>query len=415
MGIDEQKEPKKELIKYLNLYDTAYLPVYDEVFNPRGFITWGSDNLYPQYLIELLNKSAKHRAITETKSQMIGGNEWNKTNLSPTAINFIKNPNSKLDLDEILARVAFDLEVHGSFALNVIWSKDRKSIAQIDYIDVSKVRISVDEKKVEDGYYVCKDWINWRKYKPIKYPKFSTTDRSHASQILYVKTYSPGKEYYTVPSYIGANNWIELEWEVSNYHLSSVQNGFAPAMIINFSQGVPSSEEMQDVVKRLKSEYQGSGNSGKVMITFSDGKDNAPVITPIQLNESDKKFIELNKNITEGIMAGHRVVNPSLFGIKTEGELGGSKDIIDYLNIFTAEYIIPRQKMIEKTFNKLARQNGITEILKVNEFKLDLDVQISTSDILAVLQSNLSDEQKKNVLITIGIQPDEAEKLTKQS
>ena len=114
-------------------------------------------------------------------------------------------------------------------------------------------------------------------------------------------------------------------------------------------------------------------------------------------------------------MAGHRVVNPSLFGIKTEGELGGSKDIIDYLNIFKAEYVIPRQKMIEKIFNKLARQNGITEVIKVNEFKLDLDVQISTGDILAVLQSPLSQEQKKNVLITIGIQPDEAEKLTKQS
>lgn len=410
MGIDEQK-PKKEFIKYLSLYDTTYLPIYDEVFNPKGFITWGENNLYPQYLIELLNKSAKHRAITETKAQMIGGNEWNKTNLSQGAIKFIKNSNSKLDLDEILARISFDLEVHGSFALNIIWSRDRNSIAQVEYIDVSKVRISVDENKNEDGYYICKDWYNSRKYTPVKYHGFSTIDRSEASQILYVKTYTPGKEFYTVPSYIGANNWIELEWEVSNYHLSSVQNGFAPGMIINFSQGIPTSEEMGDVVKRLKSEYQGSGNSGKVLITFSDGKDNAPIITPINLNDSDKKFIELNKNITEGIMAGHRVVNPSLFGIKTEGELGGSKDIVDYLNIFTAEYVIPKQKLIEKVFNKLSRENGITEILKVNEFKLDLDVQISTQDILAVLQSPITDIQKKNVLIAIGIQPDEAEKL----
>lgn len=411
---ENKKKVNKEFIKYVNLYDTAYLPTYDEVFNPRGFITWGENNLYPQYLIQLLNKSAKHRAITETKSQMIGGNEWNKSELSQEAINFIKNPNSKLDLDEILARISFDLEVHGSFALNIIWSKDRRSIAQIDYVDVSMLRISVDDDKKEDGYYICKNWNNWRKFTPIKYPKFSITDRTEASQILYVKTYSPGKEWYTVPSYIGANNWIELEWEVSNYHLSSVQNGFAPGMIINFSQGIPSSEEMTDVVKRLKSEYQGSGNSGKVLITFSDGKENAPIITPIELNESDKKFIELNKNITEGIMAGHRVVNPSLFGIKTEGELGGSKDIIDYLNIFTAEYVIPRQKLIEKTFNKLIRINGVTEKLEINKFKLDLDVQTSTGDILAVLTSPLSENQKVNVLIAIGLTLDEAKKLVQQ-
>ncbi len=406
------EEPKQnKLFRVVNLHESTYLPRYDEPFNPKGFVSWGENNFYPRYLIELLNKSAKHRAITETKSQMIGGNEWNKENLSQDAISFIKNKNGKFDLDEILARVAFDLEVHGSFALNVIWSKDRKSIAQIDYVDVAMLRVSLDEDKKEDGYYVCKDWQSYRKFQPVKYPKFSTIDRSKASQILYVKTYSPGCEFYTVPSYIGANNWIELEWEVSNFHLTSVQNGFTPAMIINFSQGIPSEEEMDDVVRRMKSEYAGSVNGGKVMITFSDGKDNAPIITPVELNSSDKRFIELNKQITEGIMSGHRVVNPSLFGIKTEGELGGSKNIIDYLNIFNAEYVIPRQKMIEKCFNKLARQNGISEKILINKFQLELEVETSTSDILSVLTSALSDDQKRQVLITIGILPEEAKKL----
>ena len=164
-------------------------------------------------------------------------------------------------------------------------------------------------------------------------------------------------------------------------------------------------------VKRIKSEYAGSANGSKVLITFSDGKDNSPIITPIELNSSDKRFIELNKNVTEGIMAGHRVVNPALFGIKTQGELGGSKDIVDYLNIFNAEYVIPRQKLIEKTFNKLIRQNGVTDKLLVNKFQLELEVQTSTADILAVLQSGISDDQKRQVLITIGILPEEANKL----
>jgi len=408
---NEDKEQNNKFLRVVNMAETAYLPKFDEQLTPRGYVSWGENNLYPQYLIELLNKSAKHRAITETKAQMIGGNEWNKDNLSQEAISFIKNKNSRYDLDEILARVAFDLEVHGSFALNVIWSKDRKSIAQVDYVDVATMRISLDKNREEDGYVVCRDWVNYRKFTPVKYPKFSSVDRSHASQILYIKTYSPGCEYYTVPSYVGANNWIELEFEISQFHLSSVQSGFTPGMVINFSQGIPSEEEMDDVVKRIKSEYAGSANGGKVLITFSDGKDNSPIITPIELNSSDKRFIELNKNVTEGIMAGHRVVNPALFGIKTQGELGGSKDIVDYLNIFNAEYVIPRQKLIEKTFNKLLRQNGVTDKLLVNKFQLELEVQTSTADILAVLQSGISDDQKRQVLITIGILPEEANKL----
>lgn len=408
---NEDKEQNNKFLRVVNMSETAYIPRYDEQLTPRGYISWGENNYYPQYLIELLNKSAKHRAITETKAQMIGGNEWNKENLSQEAISFIKNKNSKYDLDEVLARVAFDLEVHGSFALNVIWSKDRKSIAQVDYVDVAQLRISLDKDRQEDGYILCRDWKNSRKFTPVKYPKFSSVDRSHASQILYVKTYSPGCEYYTVPSYVGANNWIELEFEISQFHLSSVQSGFTPGMVINFSQGIPSEEEMDDVVKRIKSEYAGSANGGKVLITFSDGKDNSPIITPIELNSSDKRFIELNKNVTEGIMAGHRVVNPALFGIKTQGELGGSKDIVDYLNIFNAEYVIPRQKLIEKTFNKLIRQNGVTDKLLVNKFQLELEVETSTADILSVLQSGISDDQKRQVLITIGILPEEALKL----
>ena len=262
-----------------------------------------------------------------------------------------------------------------------------------------------------DGYVLCDDWTNVRKFRPVLYPKFSTTDRAAASQILYVKTYSPGCEFYSVPSYIGALNWIELEYEVSNFHLSSVHNGFTPGMLINFNAGVPTDEEIEEMVRDMKAQYAGARNGQNPMITFSEGKDGAPTFTPIELNASDKRFIELNRNITEGIMAGHRVVNPNLFGIKESGEGIGSSDIIDYLNIFNAEYVIPKQKLIEKVYNRLIRVNNNEDKLVLNKFILKLDVKTSTTDILSILTSTISDDQKRQTLQLVGITQEESIKL----
>ena len=407
-------EDKKTEFRIINLNE-SYNPRYDELFvNARQYVTWGEDNMYPYYLIKLLNKSAKHRAIVETKASMVGGNGWNIEGADPNMINFIKNKYSKDDLNTILKKVALDYEVLGSFCLNVIWSKDRQTISRIEYIDTSKVRVHYDTDTNIDGYLVCDDWMNIRKFKPVLYTPFSITDRGQASQILYVKNYSPGCDYYSVPTYVGGVNWIELEYEISNFHLSSVKNGFSPGMVVNFSQGIPSNEEMTNVVSRLKSEYAGASNGGKVLITFSDGKDNAPIITPISLNDSDERFTQLNAEVTEGILCAHQVTNPTLFGIKTPGELGGSKDILDALNVMKSQYIIPRQKLIEDTFNRLSVINGL-QPMKINEFNLDLDVQIVPSDIIGVLTSPLSSEQKRIILEMIGVTPTEATKLTEEN
>ncbi len=197
----------------------------------------------------------------------------------------MKNVYNKYDLDEILARVSYDLEIYGAFCLNIVWSKDRKSIAQINYMDPRKVRIATYREEFEcDHYWVSDDWSSIRKNTPVLYPGFSIKDRSKASQILYVKEYRPGCEWYGIPEYISAANWIELEWEIAMFHLSSIRQGFHPSMVINFANAVPSEEEMDSVIRRLRDEYEGASRGGKVIFTFSDSKDTANItmIPPVK-------------------------------------------------------------------------------------------------------------------------------------
>jgi hypothetical protein len=396
-------------IKVINLKTSATLE-YSERIEKNWIINWGENNNYPIYLQSLLDKSSKHNAIVKSKAMMIGSSGFIKPQ-NPVNKSLYDNKWNIHNLNEILNRVSYDFEVYGQFALNLIWSNDRKTISEINYIDMSKVRIMAPTVGNRVDYFmVSQDWNSLRRNKPVVYPAFSTKDRSNPSQIVVVKDYRPGTEWYSLPEYISAKNYIELEYEISQFHLSSVQNGFAPSLMINFSSQVPSTEEMETVIRSLKKEYEGTRNAGKVIFTFSDGSQNAPQITPINSNNSDERFIQLNKEVTDAIMAGHRVVNPSLFGIKESGELGAKNTILESMDIFIAQYIKPKQNQIVEVFNKIAKING-GEDFQINKFKIDTTFTPEVSDVLSILQAPILTSQKEEIFKLLGYDEESIKKL----
>lgn len=394
------------------------LPQYKESVNARGgFINFGDNNLMPNYYISLTDRSPKHNAIIHQKASMIGGNGFNKINLSNEAINFISNVANDEDLEEILAKISYDLEIYGAFLLNVVWSKDRSRIAEINYMNPQSMRIAVPDKEYPnvEQYWISRDWsnINKESNRPVLYPGFSVRDRSNPSQLLYCKTYQAGKYFYGVPEYISGSRWIEMEYEISDFHLKNIKNGFAPSMFINFPTGIPTDEEMAINDKKLMRQLAGPKGGGKAFITYSETKDTAPIIQPIDSNDNDSKFIELNDIITEGILGAHRVNDPALFGLsKDTGIFVGQTQILNSLEVFRSQYIIPKQRFIEKIFNRLARINGITDRLEISEYELNFTkMDISIGDVLSILQANISDDAKKNLLVINGYSEEDANKL----
>ena len=131
-SIDVIKESNKEegsTMKFIvQGSNTSNAPQYVEKLNRSGYITYGEDNLYGEYLISLMNYSAKHNAILKTKAMMIGGNGIDLTGLDPIAMQFVANPYNELDLNEIMFRCAYDLELFGAFSIEVIYSKDKKLV-----------------------------------------------------------------------------------------------------------------------------------------------------------------------------------------------------------------------------------------------------------------------------------------------
>jgi DNA-binding CsgD family transcriptional regulator len=62
-------------------------------------------------------------------------------------------------------------------------------------------------------------------------------------------------------------------------------------------------------------------------------------------------MIELNKTCQQEIFSGHRVTSPMLFGIKTEGQLGGNTELRSSYELFKSTYSQPKANSFDKELN----------------------------------------------------------------
>jgi len=337
----------------------------------NDWVNFGQDNLYPNYLLDLFLGSAINGALVKSIGAMIYGEGLAATNADDNT----DTKESYLRLtellhnsdDDVLKDLAMDLKLFGGCYVNVIWSRDRSKIAKLLHIPAQYIRSG----KMIDGeirhYYYSADWSKTRKaeYKPRAYASFNTDDRTQASQILMIRDKNPALFYGFAPDYVAATDWIQMELEIAQFHLSNITSGMTPSMHVGFSNGIPTEEERRTIERQLNAKFAGSGNAGKILITFNDGKETAPVIEPIQMNDAQSAWEGMSKQAVNQILAGHRVTSPILFGIRSEGGgLGNNADELrDAYSLFNNTVVIPFQNTLLK---------GLEKIFRVNDINLDL-------------------------------------------
>ena len=338
----------------------------------NDWISFGEDNLYPNYLLELFLGSAINGALVKSIGAMIYGEGLAATNVDEST----DTKESYLRLtellhnsdDDVLKDLALDLKLFGGCYVNVIWSRDRSKIAKMIHIPAQYIRSGKMIDGEIDTYYYSADWSKAKKseYRPRAYAAFNTEDRTQASQILMIRDKNPALFYGFAPDYVAATDWIQMELEIAQFHLSNITSGMTPSMHVGFSNGVPTEEERRTIERQLNQKFAGSGNAGKILITFNDGKETTPTIEPIQMNDAQNAWVEMQKSAVANILAGHRVVSPILFGIRTDtgGGLGNNADELrDAYSLFNNTVVIPFQNTLLK---------GLEKIFKVNDINLDL-------------------------------------------
>lgn len=326
----------------------------------EGYIEFGKKNDYPNYLVELFNKSAKHNAIIKGKVNYITGNGFKiKDGVDPVAEQFIAQANRVEPLIEVLKKVSIDIELFGGAYLQVIWSVTGENLSEVYHVDYTKVRTNADNTQ----FWYCENWDD-RKYKREVFNGFNSTLRQ-GTQILYLKEYRPSLNAYALPGYFGALNYVESDIEISKHVLGNAQTGFSASKMITLPNGEPSDDEKRQIERKFTERFTGSDGK-KFILSFTNDASRKPIIEDLGASDITKEdFGNVDKMIQQNIFAGHQITAPDLFGISTPGQLGTRQQMRDSYEIFKNTYVNDKQIYLEQVFSLLAKLRGAISELQL--------------------------------------------------
>ena len=329
----------------------------------KDWVEFGSDNDYFNTLIEKAKGSATNGACINSISQMIYGKGLSATDSSRRPEQYARM--ISLFKKDDLRRFAYELKLTGQCAIQVVYSKNKKSIEKVSHLPIETLRAEkcgADDKEVQAYYYFPK-WEDIRPSdKPERIPAFGVSDTPKPIEILYVKPYEAGMYYYSTPDWAkGGLQYADLEIEISNYHINNVRNGMSPSMMINFNNGVPDETTQVLTENKILEKYQGSSRAGTPIIAFNDNKESAATIDAIQLSDAHNQYQFISDEAKGKILIAHRIVSPMLLGIKDNSGFGNNAEELKDSSILMQNVVIaPFQELLLDAFDRILSYNKIS-------------------------------------------------------
>jgi hypothetical protein len=334
-----------------------------ERYDRGGWLRYGEDNQYPMYLKELADSSPIHGALVKGIAKMVAGKGFTSSVVV-----------DQLRLNRSLPSISMDLVLYGGFYVECIKTLDGSTIARVNHLPFENCRLAVTSDGDVTGVYYSRNWAETRK--KANTPKFIPLDHKDNNRFVKISFLDETTSvYYPQPSYKSCINYIELDRQISIFHVSNVLNQFAPGTIVSLFNGTPD----QDTKENIKRELQGAtgaSSAGKVVVLFNEPDQQKPEIVTYQLNDADKQYDLLNKTATEKILVGHLVTTPLLFGVKFGGDgfSSNADEMRQGLMIFNDNVIEPMQRIITDTLEEVLK----VDLSIVANDSLFVDIQAPT-------------------------------------
>lgn len=370
-----------------------------------GFIQWGAKNNMPTLLLELYNNSPTHRACINFEVQSIVGGGVDTEAMKIDGSQIV--PNYYQDFDTFLRAIALDYSLFGSYAIEIIQNKDKKTYS-FYHIPLDKVRwSSYDEDGQITSYWICNDWTEMSVNPPIEVSAFDMREDSkieYGKPYLYVyRPYTPTMSYYTQPTYQAGLKSIYAEMEVCNYDLKSATNSFVPSGMLVLNE-VETDEERRAIIKNVQSLFQGTDNASSCMITFRNNVDESkPEWIPFTANQGNVNlFADANERIIDRIVSSHQIPSKTLIGLTNKNNGFNSEgafldEAYTLYNTLVGNY---NRNAIVKTINFMLKMNGIDLeiILKPLVFRLDNEREEPNNDTDSqVSEKEIDDNKTDNI------------------
>lgn len=321
--------------------------------NSTSYCYWSDDNKYPIFLYEQYTKCPTLQSILNGYVDYILGNGVSST--------VLPKPNENQEWPELFSLLASDYLIFGICYLQVI-RDNLGRVHSLHWLDSRFIRSDEDNNVFWYNPDFAKKYV--RSNKQLVYPKFMKDSMLPAS-IMVIKT-PFSRETYGTPIWESAIKDVMVDIGITDYHLSELDNGFNPSAIVNFSNGIPSDEQKDEIEKLFTKKFTGTKNAGRFILNFSNGKDNAATIEKLSTDDFDKRYDALAKKTKENIYAALRA-NPQLFG-NTLNTGFSDQDFDKAFKVFNRTVIQPIQQRLIDGIDKVLGQKGSITILP---FKID--------------------------------------------
>jgi hypothetical protein len=337
------------------------LPFVDDRFQARGYVPFGEDNLYPQYLNQMYYTSPLHSAIVNYKVNAVCGGGYELLVDALTAMDKVDSyaAEKRIGIRRNMKPVLLDLIVHGRVYF-IIHLKNGKAI-KFKRLGAEKVRIS----KCKTMYLVNDNWLYLTKID--KYEPYHPECKDGV-YIYACENQSLGQDIYSLPSYTSALNWVFLDGEMSYLHKSNIQNSVFPSFAMMFPKKPQGREEME-LIKETVNKLKGAENAGKAVAFFANNQEQLPKIEAIPTNNNDQLFIQTDGRIDEKICQAHEI-DPLIMGIRVSGKLGSGMELQQSYQTFEKNVIIPLREELEYIFNDLLEISGAKSQFVCVEYRI---------------------------------------------
>lgn len=308
-----------------------------------GILMYGKDNLYPQRMAELLNRSGTAKACVKLFGKFVRGAGFKDDGLNKTIVN-VYGQTAK----DLLWEAVQDYRIHNGFALHVDYNAFLQPVNP-KVVKFEHCRLGVpDENGHITKIVVSDDWPN-EKNKSVK--KRQRVDvfnpdpevvlkqiertkglANYAGQILYV---TENVNQYPTCTFDEVVADVETDAKISVFRETSVNNKFMADHIVEYPGEFESEKDKQAIEKTL-TDFQGVDKSGRFMLMENPHAADKPItIHKIDIQNTDRLFewtdqsaqTKIRKNYTQPAI---------LVGDLIPGRLGNTQEIENSFTFYNA-------------------------------------------------------------------------------
>jgi hypothetical protein len=335
----------------------AYNPPKAVENRQEDWVKFGDKNDYYQFLIDRYNNSTTNNQVINNIVKLIFGKglDARDAGRKPNEYAQMKMLFSK----ETTKRAITDMYLLGQCALQVIYSKNKKSIVDVQHMPVHLLRPQKCNKEgIIENYYYSDNWDKLRDFPPTLIPSFGNGDRT--LEILMIGNYTIGQKYFSSVSYLGGITYAKLEEDISEYLISLVETGFTPLKIINFNNGIPTEDQQRTINDSVVSQTTGASGK-KLIVSFNSDESKKTTIDSVGLDNAANQYEYLSNEARDKILLSHGVTSGLLFGIHTASGFSSNADELKTAFVlFDNNVIIPNQEQFCDGIDKILAYNGIS-------------------------------------------------------